>query len=86
MPIYEYKCPSCNCKFERHKTMYESSSDDICPRCSSRAQRVVSRIGGVIFSGTGFYTTENRQNCEDTVKLENIPNSTVVSNDRTKDI
>jgi predicted nucleic acid-binding Zn ribbon protein len=46
----------------------------------------MSRIGGVIFSGTGFYTTENRQHGEDTVQLKNIPNSTIVSNDKTKDI
>ncbi|MCR4393648.1 MAG: zinc ribbon domain-containing protein [Dehalococcoidales bacterium] len=43
MPIYEYKCNSCNHKFELLRSVSKSGEDAVCPKCQSRAERVFSR-------------------------------------------
>jgi putative FmdB family regulatory protein len=59
MPVYEYECTNCGLHFDLHQRM----SDDpiqICPECGGQVRRVFHPVG-VIFKGSGFYVTDNRQ-------------------------
>ena len=59
MPIYEYQCDECGVRFERMQSM-SSPSVAVCPECGGHVHRVISSVG-VIFKGSGFYTTDNRR-------------------------
>lgn len=56
MPIYTYKCTSCGKVFEKFKNM-NSNGKEYCEDCSSEALRVFTPTG-IIFKGSGFYTTD----------------------------
>ena len=57
MPIYEYECDSCQLVID--VTHHISDMPLIpCPRCQRRMRRIISRIGGFIFKGPGFYATD----------------------------
>ena len=59
MPIYEYECEKCGRRFE----LFQHFSDDpadTCPECSGAVHRVIQPVG-IIFKGSGFYVTDNRQ-------------------------
>lgn len=61
MPTYDYVCAACGHGFER----FEPIGDDArkaCPKCGKKkAQRMLGTGVGVIFKGSGFYTTESRK-------------------------
>lgn len=60
MPTYEYECESCGYKF----TKLQKMSDDpekICPKCKKSVHRIISGGVGVIFKGSGFYTTDYKR-------------------------
>ena len=61
MPTYDYACAACGHGFER----FESIGDDAakaCPKCGKKKARRMLGIGvGVIFKGSGFYTTDSRK-------------------------
>ncbi|MBN1661756.1 MAG: zinc ribbon domain-containing protein [Anaerolineae bacterium] len=59
MPIYHYRCDACGHEFQRKQRM----SDDperMCPECEGPVRRIIQPVG-VIFRGSGFYITDNRQ-------------------------
>ena len=56
MPIYTYKCKKCGNTFEKLQKM-GSESNEICEFCNSETMRVFSPAG-IIFKGSGFYTTD----------------------------
>lgn len=56
MPIYTYKCRKCGNVFEKFKSM-SANGTECCELCSSEALRVFSPAG-IIFKGSGFYTTD----------------------------
>ncbi|MCH7705979.1 MAG: zinc ribbon domain-containing protein [Chloroflexi bacterium] len=41
MPLYEYKCPECDVRFERLRPMTDGRQAD-CPDCETQAPRVLS--------------------------------------------
>ena len=43
MPIYEYKCPACGCKFEVRQG-YSDKALTRCPKCKTTAKRVMSIV------------------------------------------
>lgn len=57
MPTYEYECQHCG-----PMEIYQSIKDDTlkaCPQCGSkRFRKLISRGGGVIFKGEGFWETD----------------------------
>ena len=59
MPIYLYECDSCGVRFERLQRFSEEPLTE-CPECEGRVHRVIQPVG-VIFKGSGFYITDNRQ-------------------------
>jgi len=60
MPTYRYKCPyRCGC-FEVDRKLSEYSEVEQCPNCSATSDRVYTPIG-TIFTGGGFYCTDNKK-------------------------
>lgn len=61
MPTYEYQCDGCEHRFE----LFQKLSDppvSTCPQCKARrVRKLISRGAGVIFKGSGFYSTENKR-------------------------
>lgn len=58
MPIYTYKCKNCEHEFEARQRMSDDPLKD-CPVCEGVVRRVVRSVG-VVFKGSGFYVTDNR--------------------------
>ncbi len=59
MPVYTYQCESCGVRFER----LQSYSDPVltrCPECNKKALRKVYTPVGIVFKGSGFYSTDHR--------------------------
>ncbi len=51
MAVYEYRCPKCRKEFELMRPMSEAGKPATCPKCGSRAVRMISGFG----SKTGSY-------------------------------
>lgn len=59
MPTYVYKCANCEHTFESRQRMSDSPLTE-CPKCEEAALRRVINSVGVVFKGSGFYVTDNR--------------------------
>ena len=59
MPNYDYECGDCRNKFEVFQKMTEEHLKH-CPKCKGKVRRLVGTGSGVIYKGSGFYTTEYR--------------------------
>ena len=55
MPIYEYRCTSCDNLFDRLQSHDDDSPD--CPVCGSEVTKIFS-ITGLKFTGSGFHSTD----------------------------
>ena len=89
MPIYSYKCSNCGKIFDKLQKV--GSTDKVyCKDCMVEAFRVFSPVG-IIFKGSGFYTTDynklgtnkinthsakNSKPREDSKKVESKPSDT----------
>jgi putative FmdB family regulatory protein len=62
MPTYDYHCDRCGA-FE-HSQSIKAPNLTACPHCGGRKiSKLVSKGGGVIFKGSGFWETDyNRSN------------------------
>ena len=56
MPTYGYRCKSCGHEFEILQKMSDAPLTT-CPKCSGVLQKQVY-AAGVIFKGSGYYTTD----------------------------
>lgn len=65
MPIYLYECASCGVRFERLQRMTDEPVT-VCPECEGPVHRVIQPVG-IIFKGSGFYVTDNRQGSSSTL-------------------
>ena len=69
MPTYEYQCEKCGKSFEAFQSMRDEPFRE-CPKAlcrekkwgHGRVKRLVGTGAGVIFKGSGFYTTDYRSN------------------------
>ena len=59
MPTYQYACTACGHRFEAVQSFSDSSLTD-CPECAGRLRKVFSSVG-IVFKGSGFYRTDNRE-------------------------
>ena len=58
MPIYEYRCESCDKVSE--KLVRNGKEPTACPECGAESlKRLISRAG-IIFKGSGFYVTDSK--------------------------
>ncbi|KHO20854.1 FmdB family transcriptional regulator [Mycolicibacterium setense] len=58
MPTYSYACTECGNRFDA----VQAFSDDAlttCPKCSGKLRKLFGSVG-VVFKGSGFYRTDNR--------------------------
>ena len=60
MPTYEYVCTKCGHRFEALQSMTEKPLSR-CPVCKSAVRRVINGGIGIIFKGSGFYSTDNKK-------------------------
>lgn len=60
MPTYDYKCEDCKII---NKIFHSINSDLVytCKTCGSELKKQIGAGGGVIFKGSGFYTTDYKK-------------------------
>jgi putative FmdB family regulatory protein len=44
MPIYEYACPKCKCRFEQLRPLSRAEDDSECPKCKTPSRRAISKF------------------------------------------
>jgi putative FmdB family regulatory protein len=59
MPTYDFECVKCHHRFERRRSFNDNGGVK-CPHCHSKAKQVFTSVP-VIFKGSGFYVTDQRQ-------------------------
>jgi putative FmdB family regulatory protein len=59
MPIYIYRCKNCGVQFERRQKFSDPPLTH-CPECEKNALRKVYQPVGIVFKGSGFYSTDHR--------------------------
>jgi putative FmdB family regulatory protein len=59
MPIYTYRCENCGVQFDR-RLRFSDDPLKVCPECDEEALRKVFLPVGIVFKGSGFYSTDNR--------------------------
>ncbi|NLG99448.1 MAG: zinc ribbon domain-containing protein [Chloroflexi bacterium] len=59
MPIYTYRCESCGVQFERNQK-FSDAPLAWCPECGKKSLRKVYTPVGIVFKGSGFYSTDHR--------------------------
>lgn len=58
MPVYEYKCKSCDRIIEKFTTNYNETQIQCECESQSQCERIISQQGRSVFSGNGFYETD----------------------------
>ena len=79
MPIYSYKCENCGEVFDKPGKAGGNGRVK-CVECNSDAQRVFSPVG-IIFKGSGFYSTDYKSGSKSTKVADN---SSSTSRDKTE--
>jgi len=60
MPTYDYECDNCGHKFEKFQSI-KAPAIRKCPVCKKlRVRRLIGPGAGIIFKGSGFYSTDYR--------------------------
>ena len=63
MPTYEYACTSCGERTEARQS-FDDPPLEICPICGGKLRKLYSPVG-IVFRGTGFYSTDGRKPAKD---------------------
>lgn len=59
MPVYTYQCDNCGIRFDQHQKFTDAPLM-ICPECNEPKLRKVYQPVGIVFKGSGFYSTDHR--------------------------
>lgn len=60
MPTYDYRCWSCDHRWELFQSITAKPVTK-CPECGKqKAERVIGPGAGILFRGSGFYQTDYR--------------------------
>ena len=59
MPIYIYRCAECGVEFEKHQHFTDKPLKR-CPECGHETLHKVYTPVGVIYKGSGFYSTDHK--------------------------
>jgi putative FmdB family regulatory protein len=59
MPIYTYRCTSCGVQFDQQQKFTDPPLTR-CPECSKKTLQKVFQPVGIVFKGSGFYSTDHR--------------------------
>ena len=57
MPTYEYRCGTCGYNFEVQQR-FEDEPISTCPPCDEAVRKVFKSVG-IVFKGSGFYSTDS---------------------------
>jgi putative FmdB family regulatory protein len=66
MPVYEYECGVCKCRFERRQR-FDEEPIGICPQCQGKARRVLHSVP-IFYKGSGFYSTDHGRGWQGTTQ------------------
>ena len=58
MPLYRYRCNECGHEFTKRQRFSDDPLTE-CPVCVGEVRRVINSVG-IVFKGSGFYVTDNR--------------------------
>ena len=60
MPTYGYECSTCKHSFDAFQKI---TADPLksCPKCGNAVRRLIEGGVGIIFKGSGFYTTDYKK-------------------------
>jgi putative FmdB family regulatory protein len=84
MPTYEYRCENCNYEFEQFQSITAEPLHE-CPQCKGKVKRLIGGGGGLIFKGSGFYTTDYRsKSYQDKAKSDGGSGSSSTSKEAAK--
>ena len=59
MPLYSYRCENCGVQFDRRQH-YDEPALRTCPECGRRTLHKLIGPVGIVFKGSGFYSTDHR--------------------------
>ena len=59
MPVYVYHCDSCGFQFEQQQKFSDNPLKK-CPECRKNSLHKVYTPVGIIYKGSGFYSTDHR--------------------------
>lgn len=59
MPLYVYRCQSCQSEFEKAQSIWDDSLPP-CPECEGETRKVITTPPTIQFVGDGFYVNERR--------------------------
>jgi putative FmdB family regulatory protein len=62
LPTYGYRCGSCGHEFETHQRITDKPLTE-CPKCGAKLSKKMY-AAGVIFKGSGYYTTDYKGSSE----------------------
>lgn len=68
MPIYEYACTSCGERTEARQSFSDPPLEE-CPHCGGKLRKLYSPVG-VVFKGSGFYSTDSKKSKTTTTKSD----------------
>jgi len=57
MPTYDYECAKCHNVFELFQNIKDKHITK-CPACGGKVKRLIGSSAGIIYKGSGFYTTD----------------------------
>ena len=75
MPTYEYRCKSCQHRFEVFQSM-TAEPVSVCPKCGGDVERLIGTGAGTIFKGNGFYQTDYKKSSSSIPKQKSKDTST----------
>jgi putative FmdB family regulatory protein len=59
LPLYDYVCIPNKHQFELRESVHDEPATE-CPTCGGAVRRVIHPVG-IVFKGSGFYTTDSRK-------------------------
>jgi putative FmdB family regulatory protein len=59
MPVYTYRCTNCGFVFDQQQKFSDAHLTR-CPECSKKTLQKVFQPVGIVFKGSGFYSTDHR--------------------------
>ena len=57
MPLYRFKCQSCELQFQEFRGIVDRDSPITCTECNGDAKRMLD-VASVSFIGKGFYSND----------------------------
>ena len=83
MPTYVYACQACSQVVERRQSFTDAPLTD-CELCGGALRRVLQPVG-IIFKGSGFYSTDHRNGSATANDGASAPAGTALANEPSAD-